>query len=158
MSGWILSVTAVICLTVLMDIVMPDGQMNKYVKGITSLIVVFVVVSPLTALAKGKFDFSLSGNNVETDSLMAACLDNGSMKYDELTLKSVLENLGVECSVEIKKVGGEKKAEIIISKKVLEEKDMNILITQVTDTSSKVTGIEKGNIVVKFDEREGGWK
>ncbi|MDD7398931.1 MAG: hypothetical protein PUG65_06205, partial [Firmicutes bacterium] len=60
--------------------------------------------------------------------------------------------------VEIKKVGGEKKAEIIIPKKVLEEKDMNILITQVTDTSSKVTGIEKGNIVVKFDEREGEWK
>ena len=151
MSGWILSVTAVICLTVLMDIVMPDGQMNKYVKGITSLIVVFVVISPLTALAKGKFDFSLSGNKVKTDSTMAACLDNGSMKYDELTLKSVLENLGVEC-------GGEKKAEIIIPKKVLEEKDMNILITQVTDTSSKVTGIEKGNIVVKFDEREGEWK
>lgn len=152
MSGWILSVTAVICLTVLMDIVMPDGQMNKYVKGITSLIVVFVVVSPLASIVKGDFDFSLSSDNLKVDSVLASKLEEGNALYDAKACEQALENLGLEANVSIASSGNVKKALIIIKKQVLEEKDMNILITQVTDIAEKITGIEKENIEVEFKE------
>ena len=61
MSGWVLSVTAVVCLTVLLDIIMPDGQMKKYVKGIVSIIVIFVIVTPLASLAGKQPRFTACG-------------------------------------------------------------------------------------------------
>ena len=67
MSGWVLSVTAVVCLTVLLDIIMPDGQMKKYVKGIVSIIVIFVIVTPLASLAVGKFDLTKGNKARPTD-------------------------------------------------------------------------------------------
>ncbi len=152
MSGWILSVTAVICLTVLMDIVMPDGQMNKYVKGITSLIVVFVVVSPLASIFKGEFDFSLKSEEFKNDSVIAARLEAGNIVYDEKACEFAFENLGIDAEISIAVNKGEKKAAIIIAKQVLDEKDMNILITQVTEIVEKIADVKRENIEVEFKE------
>ncbi len=58
MSAWIMSIAGVICLSVLVELVLPLGQMNKYVKGIFSFIIILVIISPLPKLLKKDFDFS----------------------------------------------------------------------------------------------------
>ncbi|MDR3293016.1 MAG: stage III sporulation protein AF [Clostridiales bacterium] len=57
MLSWIISIAGVIVLTVLLDIIMPDGQTNKYIKGIFSIIVILVIVTPLTGVLRGDFNF-----------------------------------------------------------------------------------------------------
>ena len=99
MSGWVLSVTAVVCLTVLLDIIMPDGQMKKYVKGIVSIIVIFVIVTPLASLAVGKFD--LTKGNITIDSDMLASLESTSDRYREIQLESMLSEDGITADVKI---------------------------------------------------------
>jgi hypothetical protein len=59
-------------LTVLLDIIMPEGQTNKYIKGIFSVIVTIVIITPITGFLKGGinldgfFDFS-SGYDIDNN-------------------------------------------------------------------------------------------
>ncbi len=53
-SSWILSIAGIICISVIVEIIMPEGQMNKYIKGVLSFIIIFVIVSPLPNLLNQK--------------------------------------------------------------------------------------------------------
>ena len=62
------------------------------------------------------------------------------------------ENLDIDAEISIAVNKGEKKAAIIIAKQVLDEKDMNILITQVTEIVEKIADVKRENIEVEFKE------
>ena len=44
---WLLGVVGVVLLGVLADVLLPRGQMSKYVKGIFSVLLIFVLLSPI---------------------------------------------------------------------------------------------------------------
>ncbi|MCM1306723.1 MAG: stage III sporulation protein AF [Bacteroides sp.] len=67
MSAWIMSIVGVICLGVLLEIVLPEGQTAKYVKGAFSLLVVFVIAAPLPALFKKDYKFSIDSSAFEVN-------------------------------------------------------------------------------------------
>ena len=150
MSGWVLSVTAVVCLTVLLDIIMPDGQMKKYVKGIVSIIVIFVIVTPLASLAVGKFD--LTKGNITIDSDMLESLESTSDRYREIQLESMLSEDGITADVKIVSENGKKKVEVIIQNQVLSENEMNILKQKVKYTVTDFLGIDSGSVSVEVSD------
>lgn len=51
-SGWVLGIAGIICVSVLVELVMPEGQMNKYIKGIFSFVIILVMILPLPKLLK----------------------------------------------------------------------------------------------------------
>ena len=57
-SNWILSIAGIVCLSVIVELILPDGQMNKYIKGIMSFIITLVIITPLPSLLKSKKDYS----------------------------------------------------------------------------------------------------
>lgn len=150
MSGWVLSVTAVVCLTVLLDIIMPDGQMKKYVKGIVSIIVIFVIVTPLASLAVGKFD--LTKGNITIDSDMLESLESTSDRYREIQLESMLSDDGITADVKIVSENGKKKVEVIIKNEVLSENEMNILKQKVTKTVAEFLDIDDSDVGVEVSD------
>lgn len=56
--SWLLGLVGIAVLSVLVDILLPEGQTNKFIKGIFSLLVVFVLISPLAKLKNADFDYS----------------------------------------------------------------------------------------------------
>lgn len=50
MQQWILSVAGIAILSVLCDIILPDGQTKKYVKTVIGVVVTLAVVQPLFSL------------------------------------------------------------------------------------------------------------
>ncbi len=58
LSAWIMSIAGIICLSVLIELVLPNGQMSKYIKGIFSFIIILVIISPIPKLLHKDFDFS----------------------------------------------------------------------------------------------------
>lgn len=50
LSAWVMSIAGIICLSVLVELILPNGQMNKYIKGIFSFIVILVIISPIPTL------------------------------------------------------------------------------------------------------------
>ncbi len=50
LSSWIMSIAGVICLSVIVELVLPDGQMNRYIKGTFSFIIILVIIMPVPKL------------------------------------------------------------------------------------------------------------
>ncbi len=150
MSGWVLSVTAVICLTVLLDIIMSDGQMKKYVKGIVSIIVIFVIITPLASIAVGEFD--LTKGNITIDSDMLDTLESTSDRYRETQLEAMFSDDDITADVKIENDNGKKKVEVIIQNQVLSENEMNILKQKVKDTVTDFLGIDSGSVSVEVSD------
>ena len=57
-SAWILSIAGVISLSVIVELMLPEGQLNKYIRSIFSFIVVLVIIAPLPRLVGKNFNFS----------------------------------------------------------------------------------------------------
>ena len=57
-SSWLLSIAGIVVLSVLTEFVLPDGQINKYVKVVFSFIVLLVIILPIPKLLKSDFNLS----------------------------------------------------------------------------------------------------
>lgn len=100
MKGWILSVVGVIALGVLVDIVLPDGKIAKYVKGAFSLTVVLVIGSiiPIIANADFSLDFD-SGKYFSSNTASMETLEKPT--YHPNLAQQKLKEQGYSASVEI---------------------------------------------------------
>lgn len=57
-SSWVMSIVGIVIMTLIVDIIIPEGQTNKYIKSIFSLLTVFVIASPIPNLIKSDFDLT----------------------------------------------------------------------------------------------------
>ena len=68
MSTWILSIVGMAFLGVMIDVVSPSGAINKFIKSIFSVLVLFVLVSPIkNLLIKSKIDINQVSNELIED-------------------------------------------------------------------------------------------
>ena len=58
LSGWVLSIAGVVSLSVIVELIMPEGGLNKYIRGVFSFIIMLVIIAPLPSLVGKSFDFS----------------------------------------------------------------------------------------------------
>lgn len=105
MTGYILSIIGIVFVGVLIDVIMPDGEMNKYIKGMFGIIALFVIVSPIQKIFDNSFDlnevFNSNASIIDQDFIDAT---NKQIKVQlENTLKANLTNEGFsDVDVEIK--------------------------------------------------------
>ncbi len=57
-SAWILSIAGVSVLSILIDLFLPSGQTNGYIKTIFNYVIVFIIIAPLPKLIKSDIDTS----------------------------------------------------------------------------------------------------
>ena len=78
-SSWLLSIAGVILLSVLAELILPEGQMNKYTKVIFSFVVLLVIILPLPKLFGKDFNlekfFNYGENILQEDYLYQINLD-----------------------------------------------------------------------------------
>jgi len=55
MNNWIISVAAIIILTVVAGMILPEGKTNKLIKSIFSIICLFVLIMPIQYLSNRNF-------------------------------------------------------------------------------------------------------
>ncbi len=59
-SSWLLSIVGIIIIGSLIEIILPNSNLSKYIKSIFAFIVIFVIISPIISLIKD--DISLDAN------------------------------------------------------------------------------------------------
>ncbi len=57
-SSWLLSIAGIVCLSVVVELILPDGQINKYIKGIMSFLITLVIIMPVPKLLNSPKDYS----------------------------------------------------------------------------------------------------
>ena len=56
MTAWLMGIVGVVAVGVLLEILLENTEIAKYIKGVFALALVFVIVSPLPSLFKNGFD------------------------------------------------------------------------------------------------------
>lgn len=100
MGSWILSLVGIITLGVLLDILIPEGQTNKYIRGIFSVITVFVIISPLPNGFKKNFNieklFEFENISFELDESFISGVYLKSSDYRENSTEKILTRNGYD--------------------------------------------------------------
>lgn len=90
-SGFIISILGIVVLGVLIDLILPDGQMQKYIKSVFSVIVVLTMVSPLVNIDINKIEFDKFVYNENSIELNENYLKNYNEDY-KVVLENIAEN------------------------------------------------------------------
>ncbi len=103
-SGYLLGIVGVVILTVLVDLVLPDSKISKYIKSIMAIFVIAVIISPISDLLRNGFD----SNSLVIDSEYAINqdilenLNEQNKNYMEDNIERSLAGLGYSgCDVMI---------------------------------------------------------
>ena len=157
-STWILSIAGIICISVIVELILPEGQMNKYIKGIFSFIVILVIIMPIPKLIGSNFDFSNILNyensvNVDEDYIYQLNLNK---------LNLLKEDIESEINIH-----GYENVSVYINCNIFENKmnfksitvDLNSLVISENAEHKDITKIKKDitNIILSFiqiDEEE----
>lgn len=132
-SSWILSITGIVLTGVLIDLILPNGQTNKYIKSIFSIFVIFVTISPLIKLMNNNFNLdSFVNSQIEIDQNYVEHINNSRI----LTLnKSItkeaekygLKGIDVEFIIKEKSTNLEvEKVNIYLKNLVIDENSLHI--------------------------------
>ena len=106
-SSWLLSIACVVLLSVLAEFILPEGQINKYIKVVFSFVILLVIILPLPKIMKKGVDLStlLDQNiGVQENFLEQINLDKLNIISDEISEKikaSGLENVKISINANI---------------------------------------------------------
>lgn len=160
MGAWLLKITGVIALSTLSSLLIPNGQTKKYVKGIFTLITLFVLVSPLPKLLKSDFSgfpnaFD-TASELEIDETFLYGVATNAYKTQERNIEKFLKENGIEAKVKFV-VKSETSSEIdyvnvILSDKSFErDKSNSIDIGALKSEISKFSGVPEDKLRVFYE-------
>ncbi len=86
--SWLLSVVGIVLIGVLVDLILPEGEMQKYIKAIFSIIVVFVMINPIIKIDLSKVDLNQFVYNDKSVSVNENYLKNYNKAYKQSLEKS----------------------------------------------------------------------
>ena len=95
-SAWLLSIAGIVILSVLAELVLPEGQMNKYTKVIFSFIILLVIIMPFPKLFGKDFDISEffnSETSLQEDYLYQLNLDKLNALNEDISINIKEEGL-----------------------------------------------------------------
>ncbi|MDR2091560.1 MAG: stage III sporulation protein AF [Clostridiales bacterium] len=158
MLSWIISIAGVMVLTVLLDIILPDGQTNKYIKGIFSVVVITVVIAPVAGFLKGGADigklFDFASNAYGTDENFIYAVYADAYKAQAAGMADYLDGEGIKVkNVDIVFDPSNKKnilyVNIFLEQSVIDGDSPHINISDgIKDAVNKRYGIKKEDIRV----------
>ena len=96
MTGYILSVLGIIIAGVLIDVIIPNGTICKYVKSIYSIFVVAVLINPIFNLIGKTKDFTFKYDDFKADQKLLEYICNSRAETLERKIENVLDQEGFE--------------------------------------------------------------
>ncbi len=97
-SNWILSIAGIVVLSVLVDLFLPDGRLNGFIKTIFNFSIILVVVTPLPNLLKKDYNindmFPTQSIDLQEDYIYQ--LNHDKLMLLEDKIESSLEKSGID--------------------------------------------------------------
>ena len=96
MGKWVVTVAGIAILSVLCDVILPEGQNRKYVKTIFGVVVSLIIIQPIVGL----FSQGVSGDFFDYDSVepqeqYLESVANRQSEYALRTVRQLLEGKGI---------------------------------------------------------------
>ena len=94
MTNYILSILGIVLAGVLIDVVMPSGKINKYIKSIYSIFIVVVLLNPLLNFLNKHHDFTINYKDYEVNVELVAYIYKKQVIEIENKIKTQFEDEG----------------------------------------------------------------
>lgn len=157
-TAYILSVVGIVFVGVLVDIIMPDGKMNNFVKGVFGLVVLLVIITPIQKVFNPNFSlenffYDTTATTIDTDFIEAT---NKQIKNElENTLVAKLEKAGfsnclvtIDCNLSANEMKIEK-VYIDISKMVINANMVHInKYNEIKEVAKNYLNVEESDVVI----------
>ncbi len=157
MENWAISVVGTVLLTVLADVILPDGQTNKYVKTALSVVVILAMLAPVVKIADGSLSFVSDDKQYQAQSQYLYMVEQKQESEIEQRLISELAESGYRnCIVEAEATLDEQgltidKISVNLKNAVIPDGLSNILVTEdITDIVSKQCGVASEKVVISW--------
>ena len=99
MTGWILSIVGTVLTITLAEVMLPEGQTAKFIKGVISLMIIYVVIAPIPALLRSKIDinsfFDFSSASYESDQAFIEIIKEDKQSALSNELNAAFEERGL---------------------------------------------------------------
>lgn len=94
MNGYILSILGIVVAGVLIDIIVPTGSINKYIKSIYSIFVVAVLISPVVKLLNKANDFSFKYDDYQINTNLLTYIYEKQVSSHEKSIEQAFADKG----------------------------------------------------------------
>ena len=88
MTDYILSILGIVVVGVIIDVIIPSGSVNKYIKSIYSIFVVAVLLMPLIKFVNSGKDISLTYKDYEIEEELLTHISNKRVEEMEETIEN----------------------------------------------------------------------
>lgn len=157
-SSWVLSIVGVVLLGLIADVMLPEGQINKYIKSIFAIITIFVIVSPLPGLfnnfSHNANDFFTSNDEFFLNEDFLNEIIYEKQKEKQTLLQNVFEQNGIK-SVDVNIICNDQSivfkiesVQLDIKNMVIQSEDKNINIKdKLIELVYATTGVKASEVV-----------
>ncbi len=152
-SGWVLSIVGVVIITVVVEIIMPEGNISKYIKGFLVIFTVFIMVSPITNISIADIfsenDFSISLD----DTFLQQVNEEKAIEYGEIIKDKLVaggyDGINIDVCIDNSKTEMKITAIFVdLSKVVLNPKNENIdIYNNIKSVIKSVVTIDAEDII-----------
>lgn len=157
LSSWVLTIVGMVVLSVIGDIILPQGKIAKTVKGVFAFITVLVIASPLPELFNGSFEVfsSLTDETHAFDEQISQTIYQMRVEQARSQIEITLGDRGVD-NPEITIISENKDTFLEIEKiiinldnAVIKEVDGNIIKTEtIRQVVAESVGVAEEKVVV----------
>ena len=96
MGKWVVTVAGIAILSVLCDVILPEGQTRKYVKTVFGVVVSLVIVQPLIGLfSEGFQGVFVDDENITPQQQYIESVNSRQNEYSLQTVKHLLDSKGI---------------------------------------------------------------
>lgn len=158
LAAWITAIFVAVVIAIGAELLFSDTRMSKFIRSVTAIVILLVIVMPIPALVKN--GFSIGGddtaeNNMQLDESFIGFVDEKRINAVEAALVGELKNAGISgAAVKITRDGNGEKTKIVqveinLADSVIDEKLGHINMNELAVTTvCKYLNIEKSKVVV----------
>jgi stage III sporulation protein AF len=96
MAGYILSILGIVIAGIFIDIIIPNGAINKYIKGVYSIFVVAVLINPVVKFLNKEHNFTIKYEEYNISANLLSHIYEMRSKTTEQNIETHLKNEGLE--------------------------------------------------------------
>lgn len=111
-SSWLLSIVGIIIIGSLIEIILPNSNLSKYIKSIFAFIVIFVIISPIISLIKDDISLDANYDNYINNDFISS-LNEDKINFLEKNIEMLCNAYGLK-NVEVQIMANQVENELIL--------------------------------------------
>ncbi|MEH7383120.1 stage III sporulation protein AF [Bacillus sp. JJ1533] len=134
-AEWITNIILFILLATIVDMLLPSSSMQKYVKMVTGLLLILIILTPLFSLFKSDLDQALLNMNlkpVQSEKNLENLIDLKKKEIQASQRAYILETMAVQLESEVEE-------ELVQSEYDLTVQEVNVFLSSEVDVKETVT-------------------